>query len=226
MGKCGQGLCNKKAKNRFITYIEELSKVKLNGNACNHYSHDNPVNTIRRNNLLLYFQQMEKFNSRILMVGEAPGYRGCRLTGVPFTSEFILLNGVDRFEIFGRSRGYMKTNEFIDISKESTATIMWNALERIKRLPLLWNAFPFHTFKNRCLQSNRTPTNDELKIGERYLRGLIQLFDAKAVVAIGNGAESTLINIGINFKRARHPANGGKIEFTNGIDDIMGDYQR
>ena len=169
---------------------------------------------------------MEKFNSRILMVGEAPGYRGCRLTGVPFTSEFILLNGVDRFEIFGRSRGYMKTNEFIDISTESTATIMWNALERIKRLPLLWNAFPFHPFKNRCLQSNRTPSNDELKIGERYLRGLIQLFDTKAVVAIGNRAESTLINIGINFKRVRHPANGGKTEFTNGIDDIMGDYQR
>ena len=160
------------------------------------------------------------------MVGEAPGYRGCRLTGVPFTSELILLNGVDRFEIFGRSRGYMKTNEFIDISTESTATIMWNALERIKRLPLLWNAFPFHPFKNRCLQSNRTPTNDELKIGERYLRGLIQLFDTKAVVAIGNRAESTLINIGINFKRVRHPANGGKTEFTNGIDDIMGDYQR
>jgi len=55
---------------------------------------------------------------------------------------------------------------------------------------------------------------------------LIQLFDTKAVVAIGNRAESTLINIGINFKRVRHPANGGKIEFTNGIDDIMGDYQR
>ena len=69
VGKVGAGLCNKKAKNRFIAYIDELSKVKLNGNACNHYSHDNPVNTTRRNNLLLYFQQMEKFNSRILMVG-------------------------------------------------------------------------------------------------------------------------------------------------------------
>jgi len=169
---------------------------------------------------------MEKFNSRILMVGEAPGYRGCRLTGVAFTSEFILLSGADRFEIFGRSRGYMKTNEFTDISKESTATIMWNALQRIKHLPLLWNAFPFHPFKNTFFQSNRTPTNDELKIGEGYSRGLIQLFDIKAVVAIGSRAESTLINIGINFKKVRHPANVGKIEFTNGIDDIMGNYQQ
>lgn len=211
--------------NRFIAFINEFSKVKLSGNACNHYSYDNSVNTIRRKNLLLYFQQMEKLNSRILMVGEAPGYRGCRLTGVPFTSEFILLNGLEKFELFGQSRGYMKTNEYKDICKESTATIIWNTLERIKYLPLLWNAFPFHPFKRGCLRSNRSPINDELKIGESYLRELIHLFNINAVIAIGNRAELILTNMGIVCKKVRHPANGGKIEFTSGITAILSSYK-
>jgi len=28
----------------------------------------------------------EKNKSKILIVGEAPGYKGCRITGIPFTS--------------------------------------------------------------------------------------------------------------------------------------------
>jgi len=33
---------------------------------------------------------MSKINPSILFLGEAPGYKSCRLTGVPFLSERVL----------------------------------------------------------------------------------------------------------------------------------------
>ena len=105
-------------KNQFIRFIEDLSKVKLPINVFNPYSYDYDENLLKRKNLFLYLQQMAKLNPHVLLVGEAPGYRGCRLTGVPFTSEFILLNGIDEIGLFGKLRDYQKTNEFEKVWKE------------------------------------------------------------------------------------------------------------
>ena len=44
----------------------------------------------RRENLKLYLEKMKKLNPSFLLLGEAPGYKGCRLTGIPFSSEKIL----------------------------------------------------------------------------------------------------------------------------------------
>lgn len=46
-------------------------------------------------NLQLYFQYMNVFSSerRILLVGEAPGHKGCGVTGIPFTSSAIFRKG-------------------------------------------------------------------------------------------------------------------------------------
>ncbi|HEY9893691.1 MAG TPA: hypothetical protein V6D37_18225 [Candidatus Sericytochromatia bacterium] len=70
---------NQQIKNFFAA----LASVQSSGNFCNQYSDQVNVNSIRRDNLYLYFQQMVKRHPQILLVGEAAGYQGCRLTGVP-----------------------------------------------------------------------------------------------------------------------------------------------
>jgi uracil-DNA glycosylase len=208
-------------KNQFNSFIEYLSKVQLPLNVFNQYSHDNHENLLRRKNLFLYLQQMAKLNPHILLVGEAPGYRGCRLTGVPFTSEFILLTGIDEIGLFGKLRGYQKTNEFEKVWKESSATVVWEALAKARPIPLLWNAFPFHPFKEGNELSNRTPIDSELKIGEGFLKELIKLFKIEKFVALGDKSETTLRNMGVICEKVRHPAKGGKNEFVGGINKVI-----
>lgn len=206
---------------KFHKFIKEVSNFKSGNKVFNQYSYDFSVNEVRRENLFLYLKHLAERNPQILLVGEAPGYRGCRLTGVPFTSEFILLNGFDEIRLFGESRGYRKTNEFDRVYKEQSATIVWETLVKYQQIPLLWNAFPFHPFKVENQESNRTPTNEEINIGEYFLKELIILFDIKSVVAVGKEAEQTLIKMGLAFQKVRHPANGGKNKFNNGIKDVM-----
>lgn len=164
---------------------------------------------------------MASLNPQMILVGEAPGYRGCRLTGVPFTSESILLNGLEAVELFGEQRGYQKTHEFEKLWKEATATIVWETLAKALDIPLIWNAVPFHPFQRENPQSNRKPTKTEVIMGRVYLQELIQLFDIKVVVAVGNTAESTLKATGIACQKVRHPSYGGKTIFINGINDVI-----
>jgi uracil-DNA glycosylase len=202
-------------------FIEQLTTVKSNSNFFNQYSYDVSVNSIRRNNLFLYLQQMVNLKPRMLFVGEAPGYRGCRLTGVPFTSEYILLNGLEQLSLFGESRGYRKTDEFEKLWKEATASIFWESVVKTLHIPLLWNAFPYHPFQRGNEQSNRQPTKIEISTGQEFLKELIRLFDIEIVVALGNTAETTLKSMGIACQKVRHPSFGGKIMFINGINDVI-----
>lgn len=75
-------------------FVEELASIKVTPNVYNQYSYGHQENYIRRDNLLTYLIQMYKLKPRVILVGEAPGYRGCRLTGVPFTSEHLLMNNM------------------------------------------------------------------------------------------------------------------------------------
>ena len=202
-------------------FIEELTRVKSNSNFFNQYSYEVSVNSIRRNNLFLYLQQMINLKPRMLFVGEAPGYRGCRLTGVPFTSEYILLNGLEPLGLFGKSRGYRKTDEFEKLWKEATASIFWESVVRTLHMPLLWNAFPFHPFQVGNEPSNRKPTKIEITTGQEFLKELIRLFDIAIVVAVGNTAETTLKTIGIACQKVRHPSYDGKTMFINGINEAI-----
>ena len=202
-------------------FVEALAKVESSGNFFNQYSYDLDENFLRRNNLVLYFQQMANLKPQTLLVGEAPGYRGCRLTGVPFTSEFILLNGIEKLGLFGESRGYQKTPESAKLAKEASATIVWETLLTTASIPLIWNAFGFHPFQGTNHQSNRKPTSSELLIGREFLQQLIQMFEIKTVVAVGNTAQATLNVMKITSLKVRHPAYGGKLEFGNGIKAAM-----
>ncbi len=138
-----------------------------------------------------------------------------------FTSEFILLHGLNKIGLFGQSRGYQKTNEVKNLCKEASASILWETLDEIPYSPLIWNAFPFHPFQDGNEQSNRKPTTIEIAIGQNFLQAVIRLFDIKIVVAIGNTAEATLKSMGITCQKVRHPSHGGKIKFTMGINAVI-----
>jgi uracil-DNA glycosylase len=204
----------------FYDFIEELALTKVTPNVYNQYSYESEENAIRRQNLLIYLNQMSKLKPQILLVGEAPGYRGCRLTGVPFTSENLLMNNIQGLKLFGREAGYRLACEKDKLLKEATATIIWETLLKYEISSLAWNAFPFHPHKKDEGQTNRAPLKSELLIGERPLLQMIDMFKIKKVVAVGRNAENTLNKLNIECHKVRHPAQGGKNEFVDGMRKI------
>ncbi len=205
---------------RFDRFIDALARVELSDRACNQYARGSRENTIRRSNLRLYLEQIGE--PRILLVGEAPSYRGGRLTGIPFTSEQIMLCGIDgRF--LGSERGYRRATPGPRLSTEASATMVWAAIGHIDPLPLLWNAFPFHPFTRGNPSSNRIPTAGELLIGAPFLQSLMHLFPIDRVVAIGNLAERSLTRLGIDHQKVRHPSQGGKQKFVAGMARLTAD---
>ncbi|HEY8132850.1 MAG TPA: uracil-DNA glycosylase [Thermoanaerobaculia bacterium] len=194
---------------RVDRFIEALSRVEVSDRACNQYAPGERANAIRRSNLQLYLQQIG--NPRMLLVGEAPSYRGGRLTGIPFTSESIMMRLLDGH------RGYRKATLGPRLSTEASATMVWATIQHIEPLPLLWNAFPFHPFVAGNPFSNRIPTTGELLVGAPFLEWLLQLFPIERVVAVGNLAERSLTRLGIEHVKVRHPSQGGKRKFIEGL---------
>ncbi len=208
-------------KKQYSKFINKLSETEVSENTYNQYSYDFPENALRRHNLSLYFQQVEKFNPKILLCGEAPSYRGARLTGIPFSSKNFLRKGVEKFGLYGLDKGYQITEEFPGVNSEPTATMIWETMSNLNIVPLSWNAFPFHPFKKGEPKSNRLPTIQEIKTGEIFLKELIAIFKIETVIAVGNTAHFTLNNLGIENYKVRHPANGGKNEFVKGINQFL-----
>ena len=205
---------------KFKDYIEGLASTKVTPNVYNQYSYEYQENSTRRNNLLIYLKQMYKLKPKIMLVGEAPGYRGCRLTGVPFTSEHMLMNNIEGLKLFGRENGYRLAIEKEKILKEATATMIWSTLIEYDIMALSWNAFPFHPHKKDNGVSNRTPLKKELLIGQKPLLQMIEMFGIEKVIAVGNKAEENLKSLEIDCIKVRHPAQGGKNEFVRGIKEI------
>jgi hypothetical protein len=198
-------------------FVEELANTEVTPNVYNQYSYDYKESSIRRDNLLIYLQEMSKIKPKILLVGEAVGYRGSRLTGVPFTSEHLLVNNINGLDLFGKKKGYRLVSEKDKLIKEATATIIWSTLVKYELIMLAWNAFPFHPYKEGNKGSNRTPIKKELQIGEKSLMKIIEMFNIDQVVAMGNKAEESLSKLGISCIKVRHPAQGGKNQFEEGI---------
>ncbi|MBC7812156.1 MAG: uracil-DNA glycosylase [Burkholderiales bacterium] len=212
-------------------FIDGLARTEVSERTFNQFAYRNDnvgaANAIRRENLRLYLEQMAVIQPRVLMVGEAPGYRGMRLTGIPFMSEYMLLNGLPALGLFGSERGYRKTDETERAGKEQSGTILWGTLAEFRPVPLLWGAFPFHPHKPGDAWSNRAPTTGELLIGQPFLREIIRLFPVEKIIAVGNKAEESLGRMGVDIAgKVRHPAQGGKNDFVAGLRSALAEYRR
>ena len=197
---------------RIPVFVEKLAQQRVSVNTTNQFSYELATNEIRRNNLIHYLLLMYERKPKVLLVSEAPGYLGMKLTGVPFSSERTLLthhfySGNKNFDV-----------EFNGIT-EPSATIVWNVLDSIGHIPLMFPAFPFHPNSEGNPNSNRPPTDGELGIGEKYLKELIEIFGLKKFIAIGRKAESTLLKMNIVAPYVRHPANGGATKFRQGLEE-------
>lgn len=159
-------------------------------------------------------------DARFILVGEAPGYRGCRYSGVAFTSERQLIEGaIPRIDRAGH-RLSIRERPF----SESSATIVWNTLYQlgVADKTILWNAVQLHPFKKGNVWSNRTPTDIELALGIEALQMLQKAFPKAKIIAVGKKAAGILRLLGIPFAATvRHPANGGATLFANGLAEVL-----
>ncbi|HEU4886736.1 MAG TPA: uracil-DNA glycosylase [Thermoanaerobaculia bacterium] len=207
---------------RFDRFVSDLGNVEISERATNQFSlttGDLQGNAVRRRNLRLYLGEMEAIGPRMLLIGEAVSYRGGRLTGIAFVSESVMLGGVDTASgrILGADRGYRKATPGPKLSTEASATMVWGTIRDVRPLPLLWNAFPFHPFGPDSEDSNRAPTAAELLIGERFIDRMLSLFAFDQIVAIGNSASLSLQRMHVEHTKVRHPSQGGKNLFVEGM---------
>lgn len=170
--------------------------------------------------MTLYFQKMKEIKPKQLLIGEAPWYKGCRWSGIPFVSERILRDN----NFFLLENGFLVRDKNKPQS-EASATIVWNCLNEIGLFPLIWNAFPFHPYQKDNTKSNRTPNKEELTFGKDVLKELLQLFEIEPtnVIAVGKKAKESLESFPEfeNIKSIRHPANGGKADFEKGLKTYL-----
>jgi uracil-DNA glycosylase len=211
---------------RFDRLLRELASVDVSHRACNQYSSvtgDVTANSIRRRNLGRYLELLDALHTRTLLIGEAPSYRGGRVTGIPFVSEVVMLNGVtldDSLKVLGAEHGFRRAVDEGKPTTEASATMVWGTIRSMSPLPLLWNAFPFHPFHDGNPFSNRAPSAGELEIGARFIAMLLRLFTIEQVVAIGNHASTSLTEMNIAHTKVRHPSNGGKNKFVEGMSAL------
>lgn len=214
---------------RFDRFVRDLGSVDLSERATNQFSHttgDLQGNAVRRRNLRLYLDEMDAIGPRMLLIGEAVSYRGGRLTGIAFVSESVMLGGMHTRSgpILGANadydKGYRKATPGPKLSTEASATMVWETISAIHPLPLLWNAFPFHPFGPDSIDSNRAPSANELIIGQAFIERLLRLFAFEQIVAIGNHASMSLQRMGIDHTKVRHPSQGGKNLFVEGMGRV------
>jgi uracil-DNA glycosylase len=184
---------------------------------------DGPLHRQRR--LMWHLDCKPKF----LLIGEAPGYRGCHFTGIPFTSEAQLQPDYKHYvsaplacpSPFLWSKRI--TNRDLPFS-EASATVIWRTLQAlgIGHSTVLWNAFPFHPYQSMGMYSNRTPTPRELHDRLDILAMVIEEFRSAKLVAVGAVADRTLRSLNVYADRVvRHPSMGGARLFAEQMAGLV-----
>jgi uracil-DNA glycosylase len=186
--------------------------------------------TIRRKQLHAYLEK-RLGKAQLAVIGEALGYRGGHFSGIPMTSERLLLGRSQKVQLRPsdvlsdlKPRRTSKPEKRADGFSEPTATIVWGTLLRrgLKSDQfVLWNAFPWHSFDSRRgMLSNRTPNNSEQAAGLPVLKAFLELFSCDQVVALGKIAVAQLEQLRVNAYCVRHPASGGAKIFREQIAKI------
>jgi hypothetical protein len=185
---------------------------------------------IRRKQLAAYLRK-RLGKVKLVVIGEALGYRGGHFSGIPMTSERILLgqkreDGIAPEHVLSsiKPRRTSKSRVCPNGFSEPTATIVWGTLLRLGLKPeefVLWNAFPWHSFdQRRGLLSNRMPNKSERSAGLSVLKAFLDLFPCEEIIALGNVAASQLKELNVESDRVRHPASGGARLFRRRIGTL------
>jgi hypothetical protein len=192
---------------------------------------DRTAPVIRRKHLRAYLHK-RLGNVKLPVIGEALGYRGGHFSGIPMTSERILLgkkrdDGIAPEHVFSGIEAHRTSKPRIcsDGFSEPTATIVWSTLLKLGLKPeqfVLWNAFPWHSLDSRRgMLSNRMPTKKERSAGLSVLEGFLDLFPYDEIVALGNVAALQLKELNVEAHRVRHPASGGAKLFRQQIEKVV-----
>jgi hypothetical protein len=165
------------------SFIDRLVSARI-GETWNFYR-EGPGADVRRTRLAEYLAA--RADAELVLVGEAPGYRGARVSGLPFTSERQLTGAGPA---------------------EATATIVHRVLEELELTDrvLLWNVVPTHP---GTATSNRRPTRAEVGAGRAFARELAR---GRVVVGVGRLAADAL-----DAPYVRHPSRGGLAGFREGL---------
>jgi uracil-DNA glycosylase family 4 len=141
---------------------------------------------LRRDRLREYLES--RADAEVVLVGEAAGYRGARVSGIPFTSERQLTGSGPA---------------------EATATVVHRVLATlgVEVGVLLWNVVPTHPGTEA---SNRRPTRAELEAAAPFLDELTR---GRVAIAVGRLAAAAL-----EAPYVRHPSHGGAAEFEQGLE--------
>jgi uracil-DNA glycosylase len=144
---------------------------------------------LRRARLTAYLES--RCDAEIVLVGEAAGHRGARISGVPFTSERQLTGAGPA---------------------EATATIVHRVLGELEleERVLLWNVVPTHPGTETA---NRRPTRIEIEGGLPFLR---ELAVGRRAVAVGRVAHGAL-----GGPYVRHPSHGGAAAFRASLIELL-----
>jgi uracil-DNA glycosylase len=167
--------------------VEELGAARI-GSTFNQYAEGFRASLLR-GRLVEYLEK--HVAAPLLLVGEAAGFRGARVSGIPFTSER---------QLAGTGPA------------EPTATVMHRVLAELglENDVLLWNVVPTHPGTER---SNRRPTRTEIEAAAPFLAGLAR---GRRIVAVGRLAESRL-----GRPYVRHPSHGGAQAFRSGLVELL-----
>jgi uracil-DNA glycosylase family 4 len=165
-----------------VDLVDRLARAHI-GATYNQYARSE----LRRERLRAHLQR----DAELLLVGEAAGYRGARVSGVPFTSERQLTGAGPA---------------------EATATIVHRVLRElgIEDDVLLWNVVPTHPGTET---SNRRPTRAEVEAARPFLAELAR---GRCAIAVGRLAASVL-----DAPYVRHPSHGGAVAFADGLRRLV-----
>ena len=167
-------------------FVERLAGERI-GATFNFYG-DGEDADLRRARLTRYLA--ERADAPILLVGEAAGYRGARVSGIPFTSER---------QLTGRG------------PSEATATIVRRVLAELdlEQRVLCWNLVPTHPHVPGRPETNRRPARSEIAQARPFLD---ELAVGRRSIAVGRLAETAL-----GGPYVRHPSHGGAAAFRAGL---------
>ena len=171
-------------------FVDRLADATI-GSTFNFYGAGEGA-AVRRSRLARYLDA--RAEAGILLVGEAAGYHGARVSGLPFTSERQLTGSGPA---------------------EQSATIVHRVLSElgVEEGVLLWNVVPTHPHLPGRPFSNRAPTRTEAARGLRFAR---ELAAGRRVVAVGRLAERAL-----EAPYVRHPSRGGGAAFRLGLIELL-----